>query len=350
MNKKEFQKQRFGLTVLCTVVVFWIMVIAVVLAGVLIYWMFSKGILLDAGTGVGVLLVTMATVSSIIGSGVVLSMGRFPLRPINRLISQMNRLASGDFSARIHFGRPISNHAAFNEISESFNKMAEELENTEMLRSDFVNNFSHEFKTPIVSIAGFAKLLRKGNLDEEQKQEYIEIIEMESRRLATMATNVLNLTKIENQTILSDVTTYNVSEQIRSCILLLENKWSSKNLELNLEMAEYMLQADEELMKQVWINLIDNAVKFTPSGGTIAVRIHPVADQLQVIVMNTGSEIPKEHQERIFNKFYQVDQSHAGAGNGVGLAIVKRVVELHNGTVRVHSAHEVTEFLVTLPQ
>ena len=349
MNEKEYQKQRFALTVLLTMVTFGVMLLAVVISGVLLYFMVRKGILLDKGTGVGFLLCAMAIASSLIGSGIVLALGKIPLRPINRLISQMNRLASGDFTARIHFGRPITNHSTFTEISDSFNKMAEELENTEMLRSDFINNFSHEFKTPIVSIAGFAKLLKRGNLSDEQKQEYIEIIESESMRLASMATNVLNLTKVENQTILSDITEYNLSEQIRSCVLLLENQWSKKNLDLHLDFEEHIIHANEDLMKQVWMNLMDNAVKFTPIGGTVKIEIKEQGDEcLQVSVLNTGSEIPEEHQKRIFNKFYQVDPSHSGQGNGVGLAIVKRVVELHGGQVTVQSGNEITEFTVNL--
>lgn len=151
--------------------------------------------------------------------------------------------------------------------------MAEELENTQMLRSDFINNFSHEFKTPIVSIAGFAKLLRRGNLTDAQKEEYLAIIEEESLRLAAMATNVMNLTKVENQTILTDLTTFNLSEQIRACVLLLEEKWSRKELDLDLEFPEYTIRANEELLKQVWINLLDNAIKYSPNYGEIGVRI-----------------------------------------------------------------------------
>jgi len=237
----------------------------------------------------------------------------------------------------------------FQPVTESFNKLAEELQNTEMLRSDFINNFSHEFKTPIVSIAGFTKLLKRGNLTEEQQREYLGIIEEESLRLSAMATNVLNMTKIENQTILTDTTTFNVSEQIRSAILLLDEKWDRKHIELSADFSEYTITGNEEMMKQVWINLLDNAVKFTPDFGSVRVDLEAKDNWLTVCFANTGSIIPPEKLGKIWNKFYQADESHASAGNGIGLAIVKKVTELHGGKVSVTSENELTTFMVVLP-
>ncbi len=276
-------------------------------------------------------------------------LGRFPLKPVNDFINQMNRLSSGDFKARLHFGGFLSSNRTFQELEESFNELAEELDNTEMLRADFINNFSHEFKTPIVSIAGLAKLVNKGNISEEEKKAYLLAIESESMRLANMATNVLNLTKVENQTILTDVNTYNVSEQIRTCVLLLENQWSSKNIELYLDFDEHEIKANEELMKQVFINLLDNAIKFSPEGGVVSVEISEEASFLSVAIKNSGDEIPKDKIDKIFNKFYQVDESHAAKGNGVGLAIVKKIVKLHTGKISVRSEGGETTFTVTLP-
>jgi signal transduction histidine kinase len=218
-----------------------------------------------------------------------------------------------------------------------------------MLRGDFINNFSHEFKTPIVSIAGFAKLLKRGNLTEEQRIAYLTSIEEESLRLSYMATNVLNLTKIENQTILTDVTSFNLSEQVRSAVLLLEAKWSEKNIDLQLDFDEYTIEGNEELLKQVWINLMDNAVKFSPRCGSVLLDIVKEGFTVKVTVSNTGPEIPEEKRDRIFSKFYQADESHATAGNGIGLAIVKRVVDLHGGAVEVTCKDGMTSFTVTLP-
>lgn len=269
------------------------------------------------------------------------------IRPIEALISATGKVAKGDFSVRIDSKDQVGE---IQKLSESFNAMAEELGGIEIFRSDFIRNFSHEFKTPIVSIAGFAKLVRRGRLTEEQKQEYLASIEEESMRLSYMATNVLNLTKVENQKILADVTKYNVSEQIRSAVLLLEAKWSKKNIDLQLEFGEYEIEANEELLKQVWINLIDNAVKFSPDGGTMVIDIADEEAELCISVGNTGDGIPQDKLDKIFHKFYQADESHAAEGNGIGLAIVKRVIALHGGKVEVRVKNGMTVFAVTLPK
>lgn len=345
--KKE-RTQRYSLTLVFFAFVFVVLLIALAMAWLAI-WIFARfGITAELGLAETMVIVTV--ISIIMGAGMSFLLSKIPLKPINNLINRMNRLAAGDFTTRLKFGGAISNHPAFNEISESFNKLAEELENTEMLRSDFVNNFSHEFKTPIVSIAGLAKLVNKGNLTEEQRAKYLTAIETESLRLADMATNVLNLTKVENQKILSDVTCFNLSEQIRSCVLLLENKWVRKNIELQIDFEEFEIEANEELLKQVWINLVDNAVKFSPRCGTVCVDITADEEKLSVRVMNTGSEISQENIGKIWNKFYQADESHASEGNGVGLAIVKKIVELHGGEVGAKSAGDVVCFTVELPK
>ena len=169
-------------------------------------------------------------------------------------------------------------------------------------------------------------------------------------RLSYMATNVLNMTKVENQTILTDVSRYNLSEQVRSAVLLLETKWARKNIDLQLDFDEFDIEANEELLKQVWINLVDNAVKFVPRCGTVSLDVIDAGDNLRVMISNTGREIPKEKQEKIWGKFYQADESHAQEGNGIGLAIVKRIVELHDGNVFVKSENGMTTFTVELPK
>lgn len=346
------QKQRFSLTLLFGVVVFLILLTAIVLSVIAMFGLAWLGII---GSEVGEVrfgsvLLFMSGISLIIGSLIALLLGKFPLNPINKLVNGMNSLAAGNFKTRIEYEGLIERHPTFNEITESFNTLAEELENTEVLRSDFINNFSHEFKTPIVSIAGFAKLLKKGNLTEEQRAQYLDAIEEESMRLSYMATNVLNMTKVENQTILSDVTRFNLSEQVRDVLLLLENNWTKKNIDLQPDFDEFEIEANEELLKQVWINLIDNAVKFAPRCGTVALDIAEAGESIAVTVSNTGKDIDPEKLPKIFNKFYQADESHAGEGNGIGLAIVKRVVDLHGGKVTVKSQNGMTSFTVELPR
>jgi len=343
---------RMSLTLVLAAFVFVILLAAIGLTSLGLWILARTGVMVDVDgqMELGSVILFMSLVSIVIGGVIAFFSSRLPLKPINALINQMNRLASGDFKARLRFGATLSSHPAFKEISTSFNTMAEELENTEMLRSDFINNFSHEFKTPIVSITGFAKLLSKGDISEEEKSIYLKAIEEESARLSTMATNVLKLTKIENQTILSDLSRFNLSEQIRSAVLLLEAKWSDKSIDLDLELEEFEIEANEELIKEVWINLIDNAIKFAPSFGTVSIDIINLEEKLCVKIGNTGSVIPEEEQKKIFRKFYQSDRSHSTQGNGIGLAIVNKIVELHRGDISVNSDKDATVFTVILPK
>ena len=351
--KAPERKERIGLILLIAALVFVVQLAALLIAVGVVNLLMHTGMIKEFSaesiTAADALLL-MTIISIVAGILVSAFSGKYLLQPVNRFINQMNRLAAGDFKARIHFGKPIAAHPAFQEIEKSFNTAAEELEQTEVLRSDFINNFSHEFKTPIVSIAGFAKLLRRGNLTAEQQQEYLAIIEEESLRLAYMATSVLDLTKIENQTILTDVSRFNVSEQVRSAILLLEEKWSRKNLDFNLRIGEFDICANEDQLKHVWINLLDNAIKFSEDYGCIDILVEEKNDKIAVAISNTGKPIPKESMKRIFNKFYQADESHSSQGNGIGLAIVKKVVELHRGEVFVQSNDTLTTFTVELPK
>jgi signal transduction histidine kinase len=351
MIKREDGKQRFALTLLVTICVFVVMLVTALISYGVVSFLLTENIFhinISAEITPRFALLSMLIVSLIIGVVLSVVMSHIMVKHVSRLIDNMNHLASGDFKTRLEFSEPICNHPTVREVTESFNRMAEELEHTEMLRGDFVNNFSHEFKTPIVSIAGFAKLLKKGNLTEEQKTEYLDIIEEEALRLSEMATNVLNMTKIENQTILTDVTRYNLSEQIRSCVLLLEKRWTGKKLELSLEFDEHDICACEELLKQVWINLIDNAVKYSPEYGMIVIKIREEGDFYHISIANSGIEIPQEKRQKIFEKFYQVDESHSSPGNGIGLSIVKAVIDLHGGQISADCKNGITTFNVIL--
>ena len=349
--KNEKRKLNIALTLLFAIVIFLTVVVAVLLSGIVLYLLIHFEIISAKGDYLADarhVIWYMGFICVCVGSVLTMLTTTILLHPLQRMIRKIRSLASGDYKNRIYFGNPLGKHPTFAALSESFNTLAEELENTEMLRSDFINNFSHEFKTPIISIAGLAKLLKKGNLKEEQKKEYLDIIEEESLRLSYMATNVLNLTKVENQTILTDVTSYNLSEQIRACVLLLENRWTKKKIEFSLEFDEYEINANEELLKQIWINLIDNAIKFSPDYGMIMIRIKESNDRYKISIANTGTEIPKESMPKIFNKFYQADESHASEGNGVGLAIVKKIVDLHKGSIAVESENGFTVFEIEL--
>lgn len=226
--------------------------------------------------------------------------------------------------------------------------MAEELGSVEMLRSDFVGNFSHEFKTPIVSIRGFAKALKWDDLTDEERTEYLDIIISESERLSELSLNVLYFSKIENQTIITNKKCYNLSEQIRRVIALLDHKFSEKQLEVHFDSKEFMIVANEEMMKQVWINLLDNGIKFSPVGGKIVIYMKQQNDNLSVKISNQGEEIPPKMREHIFDKFYQGDLSHSANGNGLGLAIVKKIIDLHDGRIIVHSSKNGSTFELLL--
>ena len=346
------QKQRVSLTLLFSLLSFCVLLVAILLAWGLVMLLIQFNVFEGVSEEIRMsnIVIIMSMASLVMGAGLAMIAGKIPLKPFNKFVDGLNSLAAGNFKTRLSYKGPLANHPTVFEVTESFNKLAKELENTEMLRSDFINNFSHEFKTPIVSIAGFAKLLRRGNLTEEQKIQYLNAIEEESMRLSYMATNILNMTKVENQEILTDITKFNLSEQIRFAVLLLEEQWSKKNIELQLDFDEHMLEANEELLKQVWINLVDNAVKFAPRCATVGIDICATAQSYIVSVSNTGSDIPIEKQKRIFNKFYQADESHAQEGSGIGLAIVKKIVDLHNGWVSVKSGNGMTVFSVELPR
>jgi len=353
MKKKEaralIRKQRTSLTLILSGFVLAVLLIALLLSTAIMFLielLIGESTTLDTPQMLGLVLAS----SIIMGSGAALLLSKIPLTPINKLVNAMNRLAAGEYNVRLEFKGPFYNNSTFREITSSFNRMAEELEKTEMLRSDFINNFSHEFKTPIVSITGFAKLLRRASLTDEERLQYLGVIESESRRLSEMATNVLNLTKVENQSILADTARYNLSEQLRSSLLVLEPKWSAKEIDIEPDFDEYEIEAAEELLKEVWINLIDNAIKFSPYGGRVGVSVSEAGGRITVSVSNTGEEIPPDKRERIFGKFYQADESHSQSGNGVGLAIVKRVVELHSGKVGVECRDGVNTFTVALPK
>lgn len=345
-------KSRISLTVILAIFVFCIILSAIALTSLGLWLLDEFGVFIDIDgeLRLGTVILFMSLISLIIGGVIAFFGSNIPLKPLNELINKMNRLAAGDFKARLKFGKMFSDNKAVLEVMTSFNTLAEELENTEMLRSDFVNNFSHEFKTPIVSIVGFAQMLENPSISDAERATYIATIKEESARLAKMATSVLNLTKVENQSILNDVTSFNVSEQIRSCILVLQDKWINKGINLDISLDEIYVTADEKLLKEVWINLFDNAIKFTDEGGDISVKVTDNERETVFDISNTGATIPEEKQKYIFNKFYQSDESHTTKGNGIGLAIVKRIIDLHGGMVYVKSAGGLTTFTVVLPK
>ncbi len=273
-------------------------------------------------------------VSIIIGTALSVIVSKRILKPINDLVKAMEIVAKGDFSIKVEEPDRVY---ALRELTKSFNLMVTELGSIEIFRQNFINNFSHEFKTPIVSIRGFAKQLRKDTITEEQRQEYADIIIAESERLTNMSSNILLLTKFENQQIVSDKKEFYLDEQIRKCILLLEKQWSRKNIELNPELQEILFYSNEEMLSHVWINLLSNAIKFCNEGGRISISCYMQEDDVIVEIADDGIGIDRHTISHIFDKFYQGDTSHVMEGNGLGLSLVKRIVELCKGHISVKS-------------
>lgn len=284
-------------------------------------------------------LITLAMFSVVIGVTTSIFVNANIVRPIKLLIMSINRVAAGNFKSKVE---ATSRLKYFQKMITSFNKMLDELNGNEMLKSDFINNFSHEFKTPINAIQGFAKQLQNSNLSEQQKQEYIDIMIYETQRLSSLATNVLNLSKVEHQVILSNKTQFNLSEQLREVVIMLYDKCTAKNVEVEFDSAEVEIIGDRELLKQVWINLLDNAIKFCYKNSVIKIKIATTVAKVNVSIANDGEPLSANAQKRIFDKFYQADASHATAGNGLGLTIAKKIIQLHGGNIYVVGESKIT--------
>lgn len=336
-----------SMTLITTVIVFLLLTVTMFLSNIITFFLIRKGWLPFHPSEPPVpMLLQNAFISIVVGTVLTFFVVHLPLRPIQTLIQAIHEVARGNFQTKIYIEHPRE----FRELSKSFNQMTDELSGIEMLRSDFINNFSHEFKSPIVSISGFARLMKSGNLTEEEQQEYLDIIISESARLSELSTNVLNLSKVESMTLLTDFTCYNLSEQIRQCVVMLEAKWTQKNITFQLDMEELILMGNEALLTQVWTNLIDNAIKFSPEGSTIAIALTKDDTAAHVSIRDEGIGIEPEKQKYIFDKFYQADTSHSVAGNGLGLSLVSRILKLHHGSVSVDSAPgRGSIFVVSLP-
>ncbi len=291
-------------------------------------------------------IILMILSSIIIGIGFSALASKLLLAPYKSLVNAMIKVSRGDYSVRLSFGK----NKTLNEVENGFNTMAQEISKTEMLRTDFVNNFSHEFKTPIASIKGLLELLKREDLPKEKRQEYIAIIEEETTRLLEMSSKVLQLSKIENESEIKRLVRYNLSEQIRNSIVMLEKKWDKKQLSLDLDFDEIEIKADEEMIAHVWQNILDNAIKFAKDESELSVKIEDKENLIQVSITNEGEEIKEEDREKIFSKFYQAESTHKSEGNGIGLSIVKHIVTLHKGEIYAESENGKTTFIVKLPK
>ena len=259
-------------------------------------------------------------------------------KPVKQILEAAEKIMQGDFSVRIEPVKDFVGETGFNEIIACFNKMTEELAGTETLRTDFIANVSHELKTPLAVMGNYATMLQRPGITEAEKHEYAKAISEASRRLAQLITNILKLNKLENQQIFPQLDEYDLGEQLCENLLQFEDIWEKKNLNIETDIEDDVwIRSDAELLSLVWNNLISNAVKFTPEGGTIGLSLKTEGDQVIVSVRDTGCGIKPEVGQHIFEKFYQGDTSHATQGNGLGLALVKRVVDILGGEIGVQS-------------
>ena len=272
-------------------------------------------------------------------------------RSVRHIVQAAQTIVAGDFSVRVKPISRFSSDESFNEIVQCFNRMAEELASVETLRTDFIANVSHELKTPLAAMNNYATLLQAPDLPEEQRVAYAKAIAQRSRQLSRMMTNILKLNKLENQQIYPNCHPYDLSDQLCQSLLQFEDVWESKDIDLDTQIPDRVtISADQELLELVWNNLLSNAFKFTPAGGQVRLCLRQLDQQVAVTIQDTGCGMSPNTQSHIFEKFYQGDTSHATQGNGLGLALVRRVVDICQGSIQLTSAPDQgTTFTITLP-
>ena len=267
-------------------------------------------------------------------------------KPISNLNEALIKVGKGDFNCKLISDNEIEE---IEEMYTNFNSMVHELNSTETLRSDFIANVSHEFKTPLSSIEGYVTLLQTENLEQKKRDEYLEKVITNTRRLSDLTGNILKLSKLENQQALTEKSPVDLAENIRQQILLLEEKWTKKNIEFDIDLEEIFVLGKDELLSVVWYNLISNAIKFSHENGRVTIKSELVDDYVRINITDEGIGMAEEEMIRIFDKFYQGDSSHKTEGNGLGLALAKKIIVLHGGNIYVSSQKgEGTTFTVTL--
>ena len=292
---------------------------------------------LTGGTSNTVQVVVSVAASFLVGSTLAFVINNTVLKPLSELVKATRKVTNGDFNIHLEMKYSRLSLKELRELIHDFNEMTEELRNTELFRQDFISNFSHEFKTPLVSIHGFARQLYEGGLTPEQQKEFSKIILDETEYLSVLSQNTLLMTNLENKDIITEKTDFSLDEQLRNCMIRLEPQWSAKNIDIDMELDEIRYYWNAPMLAHVWNNLFDNAVKFTPEGGSIRVTLGRKDGLIVATVTDSGCGIPEEAIPHIFEKFYQADTSHATKGNGLGLSLVKKIVELCEGDIYVSS-------------
>ncbi len=268
----------------------------------------------------------------------------------NTIVDALSRIAKGDFTVKLDL--KTDDEDQFGQLIHGINHMAVELGEMERMRQEFISNVSHEIQSPLTSINGFAKALKNIDLPEDKRQHYLAIIEMESNRLSKISDNLLKLTSLESQHHPFEPRHYRLDKQLRNVVLTLEPNWLAKNIDMDLQLENISLMADEDLMNQVWMNLLSNSIKFTPAAGTISISMTKQIDTITIAIRDNGIGVTPEQQKHVFERFYKADQSRTAenGGSGLGLSIVKKIIDMHYGIITVESMPaEFTTFFVTLP-
>lgn len=345
MKKKKKYNSR--LWIYFALIVFSIMLSTALIMTFVAYFLFQMGHLNKHNTNPLLPVTSLLFMSVIIGTSISLFVAKKILKPITNFSNATDEVAKGNFDIRIDEESPIEE---IRDLSKNFNMMAHELSSIETLRNDFIVNVSHEFKTPIATIEGYATLLQDNNLSDTEHKEYSEMIIYSARQLNTLSSNILSLSKLENQEIILEKELYRLDEQIRQAIMMLEPDWGSKDLIFNINLIKTEYFGNESLLMQVWINLIGNAIKFTSHGGSIHIDLSEKDSYLIFEISDTGIGIDDSIINHIFDKFYQGDTTRKTDGNGLGLALVKRIIDLSDGSITVKSkVKEGTTFIIKLP-
>lgn len=274
----------------------------------------------------------------------------FYIRPAQAVVAATGRIAKGDFTVRVPQLESRVTTEEGRQLVANFNRMAKELQSIDHLQKGFTGSVSHEFKTPLSSIVGFSEILLEGGLSETERREYTELVHEEALRLSRLAENLLRLSRLDAQAIVMRRENIAVDEQIRQCVILLAERWEAKEISFDIDLPSLPIESDPDLTKQVWLNLIDNAVKYSETGSTIHITGELGVDSICVRIRDEGIGIPAEKQTHIFERFYQCDESHQEKGHGLGLSIVKRIMELLGGQIACQSQPgQGTEMIVALP-
>ena len=344
LGKQEIKKRKYRLSLriyFAMVSIVTLCVSLIVSYGIVLLFLhlFYQG---EMTSEVVVMICLIGCLLTIAIGGTALWMGAKHLtEPVEEMNRAVKRVAEGDFNARVE--RRMITHKRYrykNEIDElarNFNSMAAELEGMDYMRKDFMSNVSHEVKTPVAAITGFTEILLDEHLDEADRKEYLQLVHQESLRLSRLCESMLKMSRLDHQEIITRKDTIRIDEQIRKCIIMLSEKWNEKEMDYALDLDPVSIVSDSDLLQQVWMNLLDNAIKYSESGTVIAVTVSIQEEQLVVKITDCGEGIPKEKQEKIFDKFYQCEESHKKQGSGLGLSIVKRIIELLQGKIECQS-------------